>query len=63
MPWTPRSFAERHNKKLKGSAASKAAEQANAMIAAGADEGVAIATANKTANRMSRAERRYGKSK
>lgn len=49
MPWTGESFAARHNKKLKGSAADKAAAQANAMLREGVDEGVAIATANKHA--------------
>ncbi len=51
MPWTAESF-KKHNKKLKGAAASKAAEQATAMVNAGVDEGIAIATANKTGNRM-----------
>lgn len=61
MPWTGKSFAQRHNKKLKGAAATKAAAQATAMVKEGVPEGIAIATANKTGNRMSRAERRYGK--
>lgn len=52
MPWTPRSFASRHNRKLKGAAAEKAAAQANTMIKSGMPEGEAIATANKTGNRM-----------
>jgi uncharacterized protein YdaT len=52
MPWTAKSFASRHNKKLKGEAASKAASMANAMIRSGTPEGIAIATANKHANRM-----------
>jgi uncharacterized protein YdaT len=52
MPWTAHEFASRHNKKLRGASAKKAAEQANAMIKDGVDEGVAIATANKTGNRM-----------
>lgn len=54
MPWSARSFASRHNKKLRGAAASKAAAQANAMIRAGVPEGEAIATANKTGNRLQR---------
>jgi uncharacterized protein YdaT len=49
MPWTGKSFAERHNHRLHGKAASKAAAQANAMLKAGVDEGTAIATANKRA--------------
>lgn len=65
MPWkSGRDFASRHNKKLKGAAATKAAHQANAMIAEGVPEGVAIATANKTGNKIQakkpRSERWYG---
>lgn len=51
MPWSGKSFAKRHNKKLKGAAAKKAAAQANAMLRAGVPEGVAIATASKHANK------------
>ena len=51
MPWTAASFKARHNHKLKGPAAAKAAEQATAMVKAGVPEGVAIATANKTGKR------------
>jgi uncharacterized protein YdaT len=61
MPYTAQSFAQKHNKKLKGAAASKAAEMATAMEKAGTDPGIAIATANKHGNKMmSRAQRRYG---
>jgi uncharacterized protein YdaT len=49
MPWTGKEFASRHNHKLKGAAADKAARQANAMLRAGVPEGEAIATANKRA--------------
>lgn len=49
MPWTGKSFAERHNHKLKGATADKAAAQATAMVKSGVPEGVAIATANKRA--------------
>lgn len=49
MPWTGRSFAARHNKKLSGAKATKAAAQATAMVKAGVPEGIAIATANKNA--------------
>lgn len=52
MPWTPEEFARKHNKKLSGASAAKAAEMANAMIANGVDEGIAIATANKHADAM-----------
>lgn len=55
MPWkSGKSFAEAHNKKLTGDAADKAAEIANAMIKKGADEGTAIATANKKGNALAR---------
>ncbi len=61
MPWTGKSFAAKHNKKLKGAAATKAAAQATAMVKSGVPEGVAIATANKHAAKKSRGERWYGK--
>ena len=51
MPWTGEQFASRHNKKLGGAVADKAAAQATAMVKAGVPEGEAIATANKTAKR------------
>jgi uncharacterized protein YdaT len=52
MPWSAKSFRSRHNKKLGPAAAKKAAAQANAMLRAGVDEGVAIAVANKRANKL-----------
>lgn len=52
MPWTAESFASKHNHKLSGAAASKAASQATAMVRAGVPEGEAIATANKTGDRV-----------
>ena len=52
MPWDAKEFASRHNKKLKGAAASKAASQATAMVREGVPENIAIATANKTGDRM-----------
>ena len=63
MPWkSGADFAKKHNKKLKGAAASKAASQANAMLKSGVPESIAIATANKTGNKMqSRGDRWYGK--
>ena len=51
MPWTGKEFAAKHNKKLKGPRATKAAEIASAIVRSGGDEGIAIATANKYANR------------
>ncbi len=59
MPWTGQEFASRHNKKLKGAAASKAAGQASAMVRAGVPEGIAIATANKHANHGLDSVKRY----
>lgn len=51
MPWTGPEFATKHNKKLKGAAANKAAAMATAMIGRGVPEGEAIATANKHAKK------------
>jgi uncharacterized protein YdaT len=52
MPWpTGASFASRHNKKLRGAAASKAARVATALVAKGEDEGKAIRIANAVGNR------------
>ena len=59
MPWTGADFAEKHNKKLKGAAAEKAAAQANAMIKSGVPEGEAIATASKHGDKIARRERVY----
>lgn len=60
MPWTGKEFAQKHNHKLKGAAADKAARQANAMLRSGVDEGIAIATANKHAGK-SRSKKRASK--
>ena len=49
MPWTGPEFAAKHNHKLKGVAANKAARIATAMVERGVPEGEAIATANKRA--------------
>jgi uncharacterized protein YdaT len=56
MPWTGKEFKQRHNHKLTGAQADKAAKQANAMLRSGADEGVAIATANKHAREKPKAK-------
>lgn len=50
MPWDASTF-HKHNKKLSEAEASKAAKQANAILKSSGDEGIAIATANKEANR------------
>ena len=46
MPWTWQEFASRHNKKLKGPRAAKAASIANAILEKTGDEGKAIRIAN-----------------
>lgn len=62
MPWNAKSFAERHNKKLSGHAASEAAKIATALVNKGMDEGKAIRIANAQGDKaMSRADRRYRK--
>lgn len=45
MPWTGSTF-RRHNKRLSGASANKAAEIANAVLAKTGDEGKAIRIAN-----------------
>lgn len=54
MPWSGKSFASRHNHKLHGKAADKAASQANALLRSGVPEGEAIAIANKHAGKHSK---------
>jgi hypothetical protein len=55
MPWpTGKAFAAKHNTKLHGEAATKAAHVANAMIAKDEPEGKAIATANAVGNKARR---------
>lgn len=61
MPWTGKEFAEKHNKKLHGKSADKAAAQASAMIKSGVPEGEAIATANKQAKKTKIARGIYKK--
>lgn len=70
MPWSGKEFAAKHNHKLKGKSADKAAAQATAMVKAGVPEGEAIATANKRAGQYqgtgrhgSNAKARTGKTK
>lgn len=57
MPWDAKSFAAKHNKKLKGEAASKAAAQATALVNKGMDEGEAIRIANKTGDKAMKKSR------
>lgn len=54
MPWSSGSFRSKHNHKLRGAAAGKAASMANAMIREGVPEDTAIATANKKGDQMMR---------
>lgn len=61
MPWSPQEFRSRHNKRLSLAEAVKASSMANAIMREGGDEGVAIATANKRARRMSLADVASGK--
>lgn len=51
MPWTPEQFRTRHARHLTPGQAKKAAAMANAMLAGGAPEGEAIATAIKRSKR------------
>lgn len=46
MPWTGKSFASKHNHKLKGASAAKASRVANAILKKTGDEGKAIRIAN-----------------
>lgn len=59
MPWDAKSFQKRHNHKLHGRAAEKAAAQATAMVKAGVPEGIAIATANKTGDKIANRRKLY----
>ena len=60
MPWTAGEFASRHNHKLSGAPAAKAASMANAIMRSGAPEGIAIATANKHADKMMHSHHAFG---
>jgi uncharacterized protein YdaT len=46
MPWTGKEFASKHNKKLSGEQANKAAKIANAILRETGDDGKAIRIAN-----------------
>ena len=60
MPWkSGKAFASKHNKKLKGEAATKAKDQAEALIKKGIPEGESIAIANKTGNRIEARQKRW----
>lgn len=51
MAWTPQSFKDKHNHSLNQPQAKKAASMADAILRSGAPEGIAIATANKYADK------------
>ena len=58
MPWSPKSFAKKHNQKLHGEAATKAAHVATALVEKGEDEGKAIRIGNSVGDKaMSRNQR------
>lgn len=59
MPWTGKSFHNRHNSKLTPVESSKAAAQANAILKKTGDEGLAIATANKNAGKAHLSKKMY----
>lgn len=59
MPWTAKEFEKKHNHKLHGEAAKKAASQATAMVREGVPENIAIATANKTGDRIAKRKKLY----
>lgn len=52
MPWDAKSFKGKHNHAASPAQAKKGAAQASAMVRSGVPDGIAIATANKTINRM-----------
>lgn len=58
MPWGAKDFASKHNKKLKGEAATKAAHVATAMVNKGIPEGIAIATGNKIGDKAMKKKRK-----
>jgi uncharacterized protein YdaT len=51
MPWDAKSFAARHNKRLSGDRAGKAARVASAILRETGDEGKAIRIANAQAKK------------
>jgi hypothetical protein len=52
MPWSGTGFAQRHNKSLRGAAAVKVGEIANAIMRGTGDDGEAARIANSTIKRM-----------
>ena len=58
MPWDEESFARKHNKKLKGKKAKKAARVANAILRDTGDDGKAIRIANWMAKRTNKKKKK-----
>jgi uncharacterized protein YdaT len=54
MPWTPKQFRDRHNKKLTPAQSRKAATIANGILESGGSESLAIRTANARMKRKRR---------
>ena len=54
MPWTPKTFAARHNKRLDPAKAKKAAAIANAVLEKTGDDGKAIRIANAAVKRKAK---------
>jgi len=57
MPWSASSFSSRHNKKLHGEAAEKAAKVATGLVAKGEPEGKAIRIANALGDKIEKKRR------
>ena len=58
MPWKGPEFASRHNKKLSGSSASKAAGAANAVLKKTGDEGKAVRIGNYVGDKAKKSGRK-----
>ena len=63
MPWSGSTFSKRHNKKLRGARANKAARVANAILRKSGDEGKAIRIANAMARKGKRKRSRVRRSR
>jgi hypothetical protein len=61
MPWTPKQFKDRHNKKLTPAQAKVAAEVANQVLIKTADEGRAVREGNAVANKIKLKEKKNGR--
>ena len=61
MPWDAKTFADKHNKKLHGEPAAKAARMATGMVNKGMDEGKAIRIANAAGDKAMAGKKRGGR--